>query len=174
MRCASSCSRRRRTRSGLPLWTDSDSVAVPERGLRARDGGRGRARGRATASRTWRSAICFSKTSAATARSGSLATGLTPMFPLFGVRHGDARRARWLPAACGARLTCVNPKVLDRAICRARVRRVAARRPAGVGRSLRRARRVPFVRLRRPDVQPADRRSNPARSSIGTGSSSPI
>ena len=83
--CGSSCCRRRPTRCGLPLGS-ADSVAVSERGLRAGDGGGG-ARRSAKASRTSRSAICFSRTSGATARSGSPARGLTPIFPLFGARY---------------------------------------------------------------------------------------
>ena len=43
-------------------------------------------------------------------------------------------------------------------VCRPRVRRGAARRAAAVDRSVRRARRVPHLRLRRTDVQPSRRR----------------
>ena len=100
-------------------------------------------------------------------------TGLTPMFPLFGVGHRRARARRWWPAGLRARLTCVNPEGARSAFRRPRVRRGAPRRAPGVGRSLRRARRVPLVRLRRPDVRAADCRSQSARSSNATASSSP-
>ena len=49
---------------------DADSVAVPQRRLRARDGGGGAARGRRRLHARSRSAICFSRTSAAIAKSG--------------------------------------------------------------------------------------------------------
>ena len=60
---------------GLPLWMVPIPSPCSERGLR---GGHARRRSRARSprgSRTWRSAICFSRTSAGTARSASPAAG---------------------------------------------------------------------------------------------------
>ena len=79
-------------------------------------------------------------------------TGLTPIFPLFGA-DTTALAREMIAGGLRARITCVNPKVLDQALRRPRVRRGAARRAAGIDRSLRRARRVPHLRLRRPDVR---------------------
>ena len=59
-------------------------------------------------------------------------------------------------------------------IRRPRVRRGAARRAAFVDRPVRRARRIPHLRLRRPDVQPSRSPSRPASRSSATATSSPI
>ena len=56
---------------GLPLWMVPIPSPCPNEVYEEAMRERGRARGRAKASRTWRSAICFSRTSGSTARSGS-------------------------------------------------------------------------------------------------------
>ncbi len=99
-------------RARIAALADSDSVTVPERGLRARNGGRCRRARSRRASPTWRSAICSSKTSAAIAKRHSQAPGLTPIFPLFGVDTTMLSR-EMVAGGLRARLTCVNPKVLD-------------------------------------------------------------
>ena len=100
-------------------------------------------------------------------------TGLTPLFPLFERRHRGARARddRRRPARANHVRQPEGPRSL---VCRTRIRRRAAR--ATCRRSVdpvRRARRIPHLRLRRPDVQPTrsdrDRRSP----SSATASSSP-
>ena len=91
----------------------------------------------------------------ATARSGSRAPGSSRSS-----RSGTSRRGRspasMIAGGLRARLACVDTRVLDAAVRRPRVRRLAARRSAGTRRPVRRERRVPHLRLRRPDVSRAD------------------
>ena len=87
---------------------DSDPVAVSERGLRARDGERPWRARSPKGSRTSRSAICSSRTSGATARSGSPAPGSTPLFPLFGADTRALAR-EMIAGGLRARITCVEP-----------------------------------------------------------------
>ena len=88
----------------------------------------------------------------ATASGSSPAPDSTPLFPLFGADTAALAR-EMIAAGLKARLTCVDPRVLDRRFVGARVRHGAARRTAARSRPVRRARRVPLVCLRRPDVQ---------------------
>ena len=85
MPCVASVLEAQARMAGLPLRSRADSASVPERGLRGADARRGCRRRSATASRTWRSAICFSKTCAAIARSDWPAPGLEPLFPVWGI-----------------------------------------------------------------------------------------
>jgi len=80
-------------------------------------------------------------------------TGLTPIFPLFGADTTKLAR-EMVAGGLKARLTSVDPKVLDRKFAGREFDQApgAARRAAGVGRSLRRARRIPLVRVRGADV----------------------
>ena len=116
----------------------------------------------------WRSAICSWRTSAATARSSLRGHRPRRRFPALG-QPDRALAARCSRAGLRARLTCVDPRQLPRALRRPRLRRGAARRPAAGRGSVRRERRVPHLRLRRPDVPRAGRACAPARWSTRDG-----
>ena len=78
-------------------------------------------------------------------------TGVTPLFPLFGANTSQLAR-EMIAAGLGARLTCVDPRVLDRTLRRPRVRFSAPGRTALDRRPVRRARRIPQLCISRPDV----------------------
>ena len=59
-----------------------------------------------------RSAISFSRTSGATARSAWRRLGIAPLFPIWGTPT-DALARRMVDGGLRARLTCVDPKSLD-------------------------------------------------------------
>ena len=118
--------------AGLPLRVVPIPHPCPERDLRgadARGGGRGGAR---TASRTSRSAICSSRTSAAIARNALAGTGLTPLFPVWGIPTRELAE-QMIAGGLRARLSCVDTRVLDAVVRRPRVRRaLLGDLPAGV------------------------------------------
>ncbi len=82
-------------------------------------------------------------------------TGITPLFPLWG--RDTVRLARdMIDGGLRATLTCVDPRALDRAFAgRPFDEALLAELPAGRG-PVRRERRVPHLRLGRPDVRRPD------------------
>ena len=98
--------------AGLPLRVVPIPQPCPNDEYEARMRRRGRDGGRATASRTWRSAICFSRTSGAIAKSGSPARPRRRCF-----RSGASRPRRspreMIDGGLRARLACVDTRVLD-------------------------------------------------------------
>ena len=89
-------------------------------------------------------------------------TGLAPLFPLWGLDTTWLAR-EMIASGLRARLTTVDPPSPAGVVCRPRVRRVAGRRVAARRRPLRRARRVPLLLLRRPDVPTPDPHRNGRR-----------
>ena len=78
-------------------------------------------------------------------------TGLTPLFPLWGIETGQLARTM-IDGGLEAYVACVDPRKLPAELRRPALRCHAAGGPAGGRRPLRRERRVPHLRLRRPDV----------------------
>ena len=88
-------------------------------------------------------------------------TGLTPLFPLFGADTAALAR-EMIAGGLRARITCLNPKVLDRSFAgREFDAALLADLPPDVD-PCARARRVSHLRLRRPDVHAGRCRSKPA------------
>ena len=156
-------------RRGHPAPDRAAAMAMHQRAIRRTD-----ARGRDASaspkdSRTSRSATSFSKTCGNTARRSLRAPGLTPLFPIWGIPT-DELASRMVDGGLRSVLTCVNPKHLDRSFAgRQFDRSLLADLPAW-RRPVRRARRVPLVRLGRTDVQSSrvdrgrrDRRSGRVR-----------
>jgi len=83
-------------------------------------------------------------------------TGIEPIFPLWGLPTGALAR-EMIAGGLRAYLTCVDPKQAPREWAGRSFDRAAGRLHAGGGRSLRRARRVPHLRLGRADVRAAGR-----------------
>ena len=98
-------------------------------------------------------------------------TGLTPLFPLFGADTAALAR-EMIAGGLRARITCLNPKVLDRSFAGREFDARASGGAAAGSRSVRRARRVPHLRVRGPDVPPPRSRSKRASPSSATASSS--
>ena len=111
-----------------------------------------------TASPTWRSAICFSRTCAAIARSGSPAPASSRCS-----RSGRPSRPRdlahdMIDGGLQARLTCIDPRKLDRSFAgRAFDQQLLDDLPAGVDPCGENGEFHSFA-CRGPDVQPPDRR----------------
>ena len=84
-------------------------------------------------------------------------TGIAPLFPLWGIDTGELAR-EMIAGGLEAYVTCVDPTQAARELRRPALRPRLAGRPAGGRRPLRRERRVPHLRLRRPDVPLTDRR----------------
>jgi diphthamide synthase (EF-2-diphthine--ammonia ligase) len=82
-------------------------------------------------------------------------TGLEPIFPVWcadlGISTAELAQ-QMLAAGLRAYLTCIDPRVLDRSFAGRTFDAGAARRSSQNRRSLRRTRRVPYLRLRRPHV----------------------
>ena len=135
---------------GLPLLTVEIPCPCTQRGVRGRDGGGGGAGTRPTASRPSRSAICSSRTSGDIARTG-WRHGAEPLFPLWGIRRRAGARDDRRRAA--RRLTCVDPRQLPASFAGRDFDGAAASAICRRRRSVRRAGRVPLVRVRRTDVQ---------------------
>ncbi len=91
-----------------------------------------------------------------------LATGLAPLFPLWKTKSTNDLAREMIDGGLEARLTCVDPRQLDASFAGRAFDAHAPRRAAGQRRRLRRKRRVPHLRVRRPDV-PATR----STSSVG-------
>ena len=115
-------------RARAAALADSDSVAVPERGLRARDGGGGRARGRRGFTHVAFGDL-FLEDIRRYREERLAGTGLTPLFPLFGA-DTPALAREMIAGGLRARLTCVEPEGARSLVRRPRVRRGAARRAA--------------------------------------------
>ena len=79
-------------------------------------------------------------------------TGLTPLFPLWKTTSTAELAREMIDGGLEARLTCVDPRVLDRSFAGRRFDARPAARPARERGPLRRARRVPLVRVCWPDV----------------------
>lgn len=95
--------------------------------------------------RAWREALC-----------GSL--GWTTLFPLFGSDFTAALAREMIDGGLRANLCCVDTTQARRGLRRPRVRPgLGVQRAAGRHRSLRRERRVPYLRARRTDVRPPAR-----------------
>ena len=90
------------------------AVAVFERAVRIDHADGDRRIRRATASRTWPSAICFSRTCGAIARIASPASGLEPLFPIWKTKPTADLARDMIDGGLQARLTCVDPRKLDR------------------------------------------------------------
>ena len=84
-------------------------------------------------------------------------TGLEPLFPIWKTKPTVDLAHDMIEGGLQARITCVDPRKLDRSVRGPGIRSRVAARSAPRRRSLRRERRVSFVRVRRPDVQGADR-----------------
>ena len=136
----------------------ADPVAVPERGLRGSDARRRRARGErgVHARLVWRPIPRRHPQVPRGAPGWQRADAAVPAVR-HRRRHTGARstndrrrppRTHHMPESEGH----------GSHVCRARVRRGTSRRTAGVYRPLRRARRVPHLRIRRSDVQSPDSR----------------
>jgi len=87
--------------------------------------------------------------------------GMSAVFPLW-MRNTAVLAREMIAAGLQARVTCVDPRKLDRSFA-GRV----SRRPASQRRSVRREWRVSYVRLGRPDVLPGDREHGRRRRGTG-------
>ena len=83
-------------------------------------------------------------------------TGITPVFPLWQIPTGRLAR-EMIASGVEAHLSTVDLKKLPVSFAGRRFDRGAARRAAGRRRSLRRERRIPFLRLGRADADGQDR-----------------
>ena len=91
-------------------------------------------------------------------------TGVAPLFPLWtSAEQTPALANRMLADGVRAVLTCVDPRQLPESFVGRQYRQRAACRSAALGRSLRRARRIPLLLLRRPDVPVRDSRDSRRR-----------
>ena len=73
-------------------------------------------------------------------------TGLEPLFPVWGIPTKQLAHDM-ITAGVKAKVTCVDPKKLDRSFAGREFDRGLCRKPSGAGRSMRRERRVSHVRL---------------------------
>ena len=168
-----SCSRRRRDAAGLPLhvvplpWpcSNEEYEAIMRRG-------RGRVRARGLHARRVRRPV--SRGRAPLSRGAPRRHRPEPLFPLWKTKPTADLAREMIDGGLQARLTCVDPRKLDRVVRRPRVRSRAAGRSAAGRRSVRRERRVPLVRVCRPDVHRRRSTSTSARSSTATASCLPI
>ena len=89
-------------------------------------------------------------------------TGLTPLFPLFGIRHARAGARDDRGGSARAPHLRRSPECSTRRFAGREFDAALLADLPAVRRSVRRARRVPHVRLRRTDVRAADSSSRPA------------
>ena len=147
------------------------ALAVHQRAVRSADARRLSRRRWPKASRTWRSAICFSRTCGSIARNKLAGTGLTPLFPIWGIPT-DQLAAQMVEGGLRSVLTCVNPKHLDRSFAgRQFDRALLDDLPAGVDKCGERGEFHSFAWDGPMFNHPVPSRS--ARSSTATGSSLP-
>ena len=99
-------------------------------------------------------------------------SGLEPLFPIWKTKSTADLAREMIEGGLQARLTCVDPRKLDRSFAGRTFDQPAAARPAGRRRPVRRKRRIPFVCVRWADVRPSDSPYRLARSSIETASCS--
>ena len=82
-------------------------------------------------------------------------SGLEPLFPIWKTKPTADLARDMIEGGLQARLTCIDPRKLDRSFAGRTFDDAAAGRPAAGHRSVRRERRIPFVCVRGPDVHQA-------------------
>ena len=132
------------------------AVAVLERAVRIDHDARRSTASSPTASRTSRSATCFSRTSASYREDRLAGSGLEPLFPIWKTKSTRDLAHEMIDGGLQARLTCIDPRKLDRSFAGRSFDQQLLNDLPAEHRPLRREWRIPLVRVRRADVHRRD------------------